>query len=58
MTHIYIRSPISWVSHRAPFLPLGIDHTWMFAIYVSVALIGVGIAAGGTFLSLRKHLDV
>ncbi len=49
---------INWVSGRVAFLPLGIGVGYMLVVYVAIAVIGVGIAGFGTFLSLRKHLDV
>ncbi len=49
---------VDWVSNKLPFLPVGIDNSWMIVIYVVVTLIGALIAVGGTLFALRRYLEV
>lgn len=49
---------VDWVSDKLPFLPVGIDNSWMVFIYVVVTLIGALIAVGGTLFALRRYLEV
>ena len=49
---------LNWVNSKVAFLPLGIKPGYMVLTYIVVAVLGAAIAVGGTFLALRKHLEV